>query len=125
MRFTRVHTAMACAAALALHFPVQAQEAPRSFAASPDVYRVIGEDDRYRVIAATWAPGQRDNWHSHGAVVAVYALTDCTVRLHTPDGQYRDGKLKAGDSRVGPQAPKHVFENAGGAECRMILFEPK
>lgn len=92
MRLTSVYVAMACATALALHLPVQAQDVPRSFDASPDVYKVIGENDQYRVIAATWAPGQRDNWHSHGAVVAVYALTDCTVRPHTPDGQANIGR---------------------------------
>ena len=105
--------------------PVLAQAAPRSFAASPDVYKVIGENEQYRVIAASWKPGQRDNWHSHGAPVAVYNLTDCTARIHTPDGKSIDVNPKAGGSSVRAQAPSHSFENVGKSECKLILFEPK
>lgn len=48
-----------------------AQGLPRSFEASPDIYKVIAEDTRYRIIAVTWKPGQRDQLHSHPAS-AVY-----------------------------------------------------
>jgi mannose-6-phosphate isomerase-like protein (cupin superfamily) len=99
--------------------------APRSFLASPEIYKVIAENEQYRVIAATWKPGQRDNWHSHGAPAAGYNVTDCTVRLHSPDGKSTDIKSKAGDARVGAQVPSHSLENTGSAECKLILFEPK
>lgn len=105
--------------------PVWAQAAPRSFAASPDVYKLIAENEQYRVIAATWKPGQRDTWHSHGAPVAVYNLTDCTARIHTPDGKSIDVNPKAGQASVRAQAPSHSFENVGKSECKLILFEPK
>jgi mannose-6-phosphate isomerase-like protein (cupin superfamily) len=108
----------------ALH-AVWAQEVPRSYLASPDVYKVIGENEQYRVIAVTWKPGQRDNWHSHGSVVAGYNLTDCNMRAHTPDGKSEDRNSKAGDARVRPQAPSHSLENIGKEDCRIILFEPK
>jgi len=39
--------------------------APLSFQASPDVYKVIADGEHYRIIQATWQPGQRDAWHSH------------------------------------------------------------
>lgn len=110
---------------LAAHHSVWAQAVPRSFLASPDIYKVIAENEHYRVIAATWKPGQRDNWHSHGAPAAGYNLTDCTVRLHSPDGKFTDIKSRAGDARVGPQVPSHSLENTGSAECKLILFEPK
>lgn len=103
----------------------QAEAAPRSFVASPDVYRVIAEDEKYRVIAVTWKAGQRDNWHSHGTPVGVYNLTDCSTRVHTPDGKTVDNSSKAGDARVRAQAPSHSLENIGKADCRLILFEPK
>jgi mannose-6-phosphate isomerase-like protein (cupin superfamily) len=104
---------------------VLAQEVPRSYLASPDVYKVIGENEQYRVIAATWQPGQRDNWHSHGSVVAGYNLTDCNMRVHTPDGKSEVRSSKAGEARVRPQAPSHSLENVGQVECKIILFEPK
>jgi hypothetical protein len=40
-----------------------AQNAPRSFEASPDVYKEIAESDMFLVILATWKPGQRDKPH--------------------------------------------------------------
>jgi len=110
---------------LAVPHATWSQAVPRSFAASPDVYRVIAEDEQYRVIAVTWKPGQRDSWHSHGAPVAAYNLTDCNIRLHTPDGKTVDGNTKAGDARVRTQAPSHSVENIGKTECRLVLFEPK
>lgn len=105
--------------------PALGQGVPLSFAASPDVYKVIGENEQYRVIAVTWKPGQRDNWHSHGAAVAAYNLTDCNMRVHTPDGKTLDRTSKAGDARVQKQGPSHSLENIGKTECKLILFEPK
>lgn len=111
--------------AFAVPQAVWAQAVPRSFVASPDVYKVIAENEQYRVIEATWKPRQRDTWHSHGSVVAAYSLTGCTSRLHTPDGKSIDNNTKAGQARIRPVAPSHSFENVGKTECKSILFEPK
>lgn len=115
-------------AALGTFAPPQAtwaQDVARSFVASPDIYTVIAEDEKYRVIAVTWKPGQRDNWHSHGAPVAAYNLTDCNMRMHTPDGKVVENNNKAGAARVRAQAPSHSLENIGSTDCKVILFEPK
>ena len=42
-----------------------AQDAPIAPEASPDVYKILAENDQMRVIEATWKPGQKDNFHSH------------------------------------------------------------
>ena len=42
-----------------------AEVAPRGSEASPDVYKVLAENDQWRVLEATWQPGQEDNMHSH------------------------------------------------------------
>jgi len=102
-----------------------AEDVARSFVASPDVYSVIAEDEKYRVISVTWKPGQRDKWHSHGTPVAAYNLTDCNMRVHTPDGKTADLITKAGNARVRAQAPSHWLENVGNTDCKLILFEPK
>jgi hypothetical protein len=96
-------------------------DAPRSYLASPDVYKVIAEGNDMRVILATWKPGQRDEWHSHPPA-AVYCLTDCeAVRVHSPDGQFIEGPIKAGQAEIHPKVHSHSFENRSNAEC-MILF---
>lgn len=108
----------------AVHGNVAAQTLPLSFVASPDIYKVIAENDQYRIIAVTWKPGQRDVWHSH-PTAAVYNLTDCKVRNHSPDGTSRDGESKAGAARVNPPVASHSLENIGQTECKLIMFEPK
>lgn len=127
MRSRKLSVLLSCSigCALTAPHPSWAQAVPRSFVASPEVYKVIGEDENYRVIAVTWKPGQRDNWHSHGAAVAAYNLTDCKMRVHTPDGKIVENSSKAGESRVRAQAPSHSLENIGTADCKLILFEPK
>ncbi len=102
---------------------VQAQPSPRSFDASPDIYKVIAQNDQFKVIAVTWKPGQKDVLHSHPAS-AVYYLTDCSLRIHAPDGSTREGQPRAGMAIVQPPIPGHVLENIGSADCRLIMFEP-
>lgn len=36
-----------------------AKDAPPSYKAFPEVYKLVGESDQFRVIEATWKPGQR------------------------------------------------------------------
>jgi hypothetical protein len=104
---------------------VAADAPPRSFVASPDVYKVVGENEQYRVIEATWKPGQRDKLHSHGATVAAYLLTDCQMRNYLPDGTTKDTDRKAGVSSIRATDLNHSVENIGKTVCKMIIFEPK
>lgn len=94
---------------------------------SPDVYRVLAENDRIRVIEAHWKPGQRDKFHSHPANRAVYYPTNCKLRIFKPDGSHREGSPKAGKARVieGKPVKKHSAQNVGNTDCRVILIEMK
>jgi beta-alanine degradation protein BauB len=100
-----------------------AQPLPRSFAASPDIYKVLAQNEQFKVINVTWKPGQKDVLHSHPAN-AVYYLTDCSLRIHAQDGSTRDGQPKAGAAIVQAPIPGHVIENIGANDCRLIMFEP-
>lgn len=96
----------------------------RSFVASPDVYKVVADRDNTRMILATWKPGQRDEWHSHPAGTAVYALTDCeAMRVYLPSGQSIDGSFKAGHVEIQPEILSHSFENRSSSECKMLFVE--
>lgn len=89
--------------------------------ASPEVYRVLAENDALRVILATWEAGKQDEWHSHPPLAA-YALTPVNGRLRY---QTADDKVVQGDAGMVTllAAPEsHSFQNAG-AECRMVLVE--
>jgi quercetin dioxygenase-like cupin family protein len=115
------------AAALALAIPSAvafAQELPRSFVASPEIYKVIAENTEQRVIAVTWKPGQRDAMHSHPSS-AVYYLSDCSLRIHVRDGPSRDVQPKAGMAVVQMAIAAHAVENIGPADCRLVMVEPR
>ena len=102
-----------------------AQEAPRSFVASPEIYKVVAQGDRCLVIEATWTPGQRDAFHSH-ALGAVYWVTACNARDFLPDGRSRDSAVRAGTYRViGKPVLSHSVKNIGESECRAMVFEHK
>ena len=103
--------------------PAQAQQLPRSFAASPDIYKVIAQNEQFKVIAVTWQPGQKDLLHSHPASAGYY-LTDCSVRTCTADGTCREAQPKAGFGFVQAPIAGHVFQNIGATECRIVMFEP-
>lgn len=115
---------LALAAVSAVPLPAAAQAAlPRSYVASPDIYKVLAQNDQFQVIDVRWQPGQKDVMHSHPAS-GVYYLTDCQLRLHAPDGTSRDVSLKAGFALAQAPIPAHVLENIGAAECRLVMFEP-
>ena len=100
-----------------------AQPQPRSFVASPDIYKVIAQNEQYKVIEVVWKPGQRDVLHSHPAS-AVYYLNDCSLRVHRQDGSAMEAKPKAGAAIVQSPIAGHVLENIGAADCKLIMFEP-
>ena len=102
-----------------------ALEAPPSYQADPTVYKIIFEDQNFRVIAGTWKKGSTDKPHSHPAPFVVYALDDCTLRLRNPDGTSREVKNKAGTAVAGPITSSHTAENVGESDCRGIFVERK
>lgn len=112
---------MACSTLLS-GASASAADAPRSHVASPDVYQVVAQDEKTRMVLMTLKPGQRDNWHSHPAT-ASYFLTDCDVRVYTPEGNYSDRFRKEGFAYLAGPVPSHSFENRGSAECRMLIVE--
>jgi hypothetical protein len=124
VRYSAITSVMFMLVVLGAIATAAAQVAPRSFVASPDVYKVVAENEQYLVIEVTWKPGQRDQFHSH-PVAGTYWLTDCAVRVHAPDGTFQESSRTAG--RAGVQSPiaSHSFENISKADCRLIMFEPK
>lgn len=108
-----------------LHGSAFSQQAEPSQVAAPEIYRVIAEDAKFRVIEAIWKPGEKDVWHSHPATSIQYHVRDCAMRLHTPDGKSRDVKPEAGTARIAPAVESHYAENIGSAECKIVFVEAK
>jgi hypothetical protein len=102
-----------------------AEDSAPTYQADPGTYKVIFEDQNFRVIAATWKKGATDKPHSHPLPFVVYALDDCALRVHNPDGTTRELKNKAGVATAGPITSSHTAENISETDCRSVFVERK
>jgi hypothetical protein len=102
-----------------------AQNAPPSYQGDPDVYKVIFEDQNFRVIAATRKKGVHDKTHSHPVASVIYNINDCTTRLYAADGKTTDAPGKAGTAGAIPITASHSAENIGSTDCQQIFVERK
>ena len=102
-----------------------AQTSSTSYQGDPDVYKVIYEDQNFRVIAANWKKGLRDKVDSHPVPSVYYGITDCIIRLYSEDGKINDITTKAGTAGTTPVTPSHSAENVGPADCQLVFVERK
>lgn len=106
--------------------PIMAGDVEPSYKADPDVYKLISENDHFRVIMATWKPGQRDKWHSHEGPLVGYRMTDCdNLVSHKPDGSREQRGTKRGDVKYNPIIASHSLENIGTSDCQILIIEKK
>jgi len=98
---------------------------PLSYVANPNIYKIVSENDDYRVIKATWPPGIKDEMHSHPVSFVSVFLTDCSRRFSFPDGKSNDAVLKKGQVLMQDPVPSHSFQNTGTADCEILLIEKK
>jgi hypothetical protein len=118
-------TGLMAAALAATPLSACAQDAPLSHIANPGIYKVLSENELFRVVLGTWKPGQRDALHSHPAS-ATYALTTCEVRIYGPNNVLGTEVQRPQGTAVmqGPVAA-HMFENAGKSDCQILIVERK
>jgi hypothetical protein len=102
-----------------------AQNAPPTYQGDPDVYKVIFEDQNFRVIEAIRKKGVHDKPHSHPLPSVVYNVSDCSTKLYASDGTTRENNSKAGTANAVPIISSHSAENIGPADCRQIFVERK
>ena len=102
-----------------------AENAPPSYQADPSVYKVIFEDDHFRVISATWKAGQTDKAHSHPVPSIAYGLSTCTLKLQDADGKTREAMPKKGAATTVPITASHTATNTGTKTCHALLIERK
>jgi hypothetical protein len=102
-----------------------AQNAPPTYQADPSVYKVIFEDQNFRVIAATWKAGATDKPHSHPVPSVVYSVTDCAFKLTSADGKTVNLNPKAGTVTAAPITASHTATNTGPTDCQAVFVERK
>jgi hypothetical protein len=102
-----------------------AQNALPTYQGDPSVYKVIFEDQNFRIIEALRKKGVHDKPHGHPVPSVVYNLTDCKTKLYDADGKTRETERKAGTADAVPVIASHSAENIGPADCKQIFFEKK
>jgi quercetin dioxygenase-like cupin family protein len=120
-----IRTSAAIAAVLITATIAFAQTSPPTYQADPSVYKVIFEDQNFRVITATWKKGARDKDHAHPSPSVGYAVTECSLKVFNPDGTSRDVNSKAGSAITIPTTQSHHAENVGASDCQVVFVERK
>jgi mannose-6-phosphate isomerase-like protein (cupin superfamily) len=99
----------------------QPEQAKQADQASPDVYRVLHQDDRARVVEMTLKAGARDNPHGHPDEV-VYFIKGGKAKIHLPDGKALDVEIPDGHI-LSNEAWEHTVENVGDSDIVAIIWE--
>ena len=91
--------------------------------AAPNVYTVLFENDRVRLLEARVRPGDSSAMHAHPDYL-VYGLNDGKVTFTAASGETVEVELKAGQS-MWRGAEEHAAENRGTTDVVALLFELK
>ena len=90
---------------------------------APDIYNVLLENSRVRVLEIRLAPGGKTPMHSHPGFV-IYVLSDGTVKFTYPSGKSEERELKAGEA-IWSDAVTNVGENVGTTDIHVLNIELK
>jgi len=90
---------------------------------APDLYKVLFENDRVRVLDVRYGPGVKSAMHSHPDTVVV-ALTPLNAKFTLADGQTADVEVPASEA-MWVEAQDHAVENTSASEIHGILVELK
>jgi quercetin dioxygenase-like cupin family protein len=97
--------------------------APDPVYASPDVYRVMFENDSVRVLDIKLKAGEQSEMHSHPSYL-VYALSSCKIKFSSMDGESGDFDIRAGET-MWRDAESHSATNIGDSDCHVLNIEIK
>jgi quercetin dioxygenase-like cupin family protein len=122
MRISSFSPAILLAITLAIPAAREAR-AQEPLKVAPEMYRLLQENDRIRVLEVTFKPGAKIAKHSHPDHM-VYAITAGKLRISHPTGEPADVEVKAGDVLWIP-AETHWAENTGKTELRLLVTELK
>jgi len=91
---------------------------------SPDLYKVVLENDQVRVVEYAILPGQKDNWHTHPAKVS-YILSGGLLKITPQVGEPFIVTEETGSASWFEAVGKHFGENVGSTPVRIVFVEIK
>jgi len=90
---------------------------------APEIYRVLLENDRVRVLDVEAEPGSRSPLHNHPDSV-MHAVSDASIMITNSQGDSNAVDLAAGLTFWSP-ASEHSVENVGSGTVHFIRIELK
>ncbi len=90
---------------------------------APEMYKLLFENERVRVMEVTFKPGEKIAEHSHPDHYA-YVAEAGQLKITKPDGTVSNADLKAGQVMWIP-AETHRAENTGTTQVRLVVNELK
>tara|TARA_Y100000590_G_scaffold439052_1_gene562578 strand:- start:145 stop:852 length:708 start_codon:yes stop_codon:yes gene_type:complete len=91
---------------------------------SPDVYKVLLENEDIKILEVTFKPGQSDNMHEHYPAT-IYIVEGGKVQVTLPNGSVNEIKSSTGFIGHNPNKARHQVKNIGDNTMKIILFERK
>tara|TARA_B100000401_G_C52502784_1_gene575813 strand:+ start:200 stop:577 length:378 start_codon:yes stop_codon:yes gene_type:complete len=91
---------------------------------SPDIYKVLLDNEHVKVLEVTFAPGQSDSMHEHYAMTA-YVIEGGKAQITLPDGTVSERDIPSGATMHNPTITKHQVKNIGNNTMKILLVEQK
>ena len=91
---------------------------------SPDVYKVLLDNDDVKVLEVTFEPGQSDNMHDHYPVT-FYLLQGGKAQVALPDGTVNEREIPTGFTGHNTEKVRHQVKNIGEKTIKILLVERK
>ena len=91
---------------------------------SPDIYKVLLENEDVKVLEVTFDPGQSDNLHDHNPMT-IYVLEGGKVQGTLPDGTLNERDIPSGFVGHQLERVRHQIKNIGDNTIKIILVERK
>ena len=90
---------------------------------APEVYSVVFENERVRVLDVRADPGNGSPMHSHPDSV-MYAVSDAHIVVTSPDGEKYHADVPAG-ATFWNSATEHTVQNVGSTPVHFVRIELK
>ena len=91
---------------------------------SPDVYKVLLDNEDVKVLEVTFEPGQSDNMHDHYPAT-FYLLQGGKAQVTMPDGTVNEREIPSGFTGHQLEKVRHQVKNIGDSTIKLILVERK
>lgn len=95
---------------------------PDAVQAAPNIYKVLLENDRVRVLEIRMKPGDKSAMHAHPDYV-LYVVSPAKVNFTEDDGLSAEVEFPVG--AAWRDAESHAVENTGSSEALAIAIELK